>query len=259
MNILKDAQKYFLVSNGGEKHNGSYNSDINYSINGVITDEKHILYNTVSINHAEIPYSFYVVNVYNNLLSLSTGDIYIDRGNYNATSLLKFINSKLPINMVLSFNSTNGKYTFTYNQPFTIKTTSTINKIIGIEKNTQYNSINNIIECPYPVNLLGTKNLYIKSNLMLSNLNTSTNDYITLACIPVSVEPYSIILFNNFSNSAHIVKNRNLDNIEVLIYDDDNNLVNFNNIDWSITLEINKFILYLNNPTTINEYLNNIK
>lgn len=256
MNIIKDTKKYFLVPSGGKKNNSSYNSDIEFNINGVVQDEKYILYNTVSINHAEIPYSFYVVNVYNNLLSLSTGDIIIDRGNYNATSLMKFINSKLPINMILTFNSLSGKYTLTYNQPFYIKDTTTISKLLGLDK-IQYNSISNIIYFPYPANLLGTKNLYIKSNFMISNLNTSTQDYITLACIPVSVEPYSIIMFNNFSNSSHIIKNRNLDNIEIKIYDDDNNLVNFNNIDWSITLEINTFVEQDFNKTNLTTYLNN--
>ena len=256
MNIIKDTKKYFLVPSGGTKNNLSYNSDIVFNINGIIQDEKYILYNTISINHAEIPYSFYVVNVYNNLLSLSTGDIYIDKGNYNATSLMKIINSKLPTNMIMSFNSTNGKYTFTYNQPFNIKNTTTIYKLLGLE-NKLYNSISNIINCPYSANLLGTKNLYIKSNFIISNLNTSTQDYITLACIPVSVEPYSIILFNNFSNSSHIIKNRNLDNIEIKIYDDDNNLVNFNNIDWSITLEVNTFVSQDFNNTTLINYLNN--
>ena len=256
MNIIKDTKKYFLVPKGGIKNNSSYNSDILFNINGVIQDEKYILYNTVSIVHSEIPYSFYVVNVYNNLLSLSTGDIWIDKGNYNATSLLKYIHSKLPTNMIMTFNTTTGKYTLTYNQPFYIKNTTTIFRLLGLD-NIQYNSVSNIISFPYPANLLGTKNLYIKSNFMISNLNTLTNVFITLACIPVSVEPYSIILFNNFSNSSHIIKNKLLDNIEIKIYDDDNNLINFNNVDWSITLEVNTFIIQTHNPQTLINYLNN--
>lgn len=256
MSIIKDTKKLFFTPSGGSKLNGTYNSDIDFGVYGLIQDETYILYNTVSIVHAEIPYSFYVVNVYNNLLSLSTGDIYIDRGNYNATSLMKAINSKLPVNMTLTFNSSDGKFKLSYNQPFSIKNTSTINRILGLGKE-MYTSINNVIQFPYPANLLGTKNLYIKTNLFINNLNLSTNDYETLACIPVNVEPYSIIMFNNYSNSAHIIKNKTLDSINIRIYDDDNNLVNFNNVDWSITLEINSFLEQDFNKTNINNYLNN--
>lgn len=257
MDIVKTTKKYFLSPTGGKQKNGSYLSDIEFNLNGIITNEKYILYNTISINHAEIPYSFYIINVYNNLLSLSTGDIYIERGNYNVSSLMKYINSKLPTNMILSFNSTNGKFTLTYNQQFYINASSTINKILGLDK-TVYLSTNNVINFPYPANCLGTKNLYIKSNFILDNFNTTTKDYLTLACIPVSVEPYGIILFNNFTNASHIVKNIQLDNIEIKIYDDDDNLVNFNNIDWSITLELNTFMKQDYNNINLNNYLSNL-
>ena len=91
----------------------------------------------------------------------------------------------------------------------------------------------------------------------MSNLNLKTNDYETIACIPVNVEPFSIIMFNNYSNSSHLIKNKNMDNIEIRIYDDDDNLVNFNNVEWSLTLEITSYITQDFTNTTLNEYLNN--
>jgi hypothetical protein len=72
----------------------------------------------------------------------------------------------------------------------------------------------------------------------------------------VSVEPFSILLYNNYSNSKHIIKNKNLDNIEIKIYDDDNNLVDFNSIDWSITLEIESYISVNFDNTNLVQYLN---
>ena len=257
MSIIKDTKKYFLTPTGADKKNDTFNSQLNYNVNGVIQDEKYILYNTLSIVHAEIPYSFYVINLYNNILSLSTGDIVIDKGNYNASSLMKAINAKLPTHMVMTYNSFNGKFTITYNNSFSIKDTTTMSSILGLERNKEYHSIASKIDFPFPANLLGTKNLYIKTNFIISNLNLNTNDYETLACIPVNVEPFSIILFNNYSNSSHIIKNKTLDNIEIRIYDDDNNLVNFNNVDWSITIEINSFLSQDFNNSTLSNYLNN--
>ena len=86
--IIKDTKHYYLNSNGGDVKNNNLKSDIIFNIPNLIKDEKNILYNTVSIVHCEIPYSFYIINEYNNLLSLSTGNIYIDYGNYNANSFM---------------------------------------------------------------------------------------------------------------------------------------------------------------------------
>ncbi len=254
--IIKDTKHYYLNSNGGDVKNNNLKSDIIFNIPELIKDEKQILYNTVSIVHCEIPYSFYIINEYNNLLSLSTGDIYIPYGNYNANSLINYLKTQLPINMNIILNSSNGILTLTYNQSFQIYQTTTIYKILGLQ-NKNYLSISNQIIFDYPCNFLGPKNLYIKTNLILDNFNSTTKDYVTLSSIPVSVEPFNILLYNNYSNSKHIIKNKNLDNIEIKIYDDDNNLVDFNNTDWSLTLEIETYININFKNTNLISYLNN--
>lgn len=254
--IIQDTKHYYLNSNGGDIKNSYLKSDVIFNIPNIIKDDKNILYSTISIVHCEIPYSFYIINEYNNLLSLSTGNIYIDYGNYNVNSIISYLKTKLPTNMNISLNSSNGVLSLTYNQPFQIYDTTTIYKIFGLQ-NKNYTSINNAIIFDYPCNFLGTKNLYIKSNILLDNFNTTTKDYITLSNIPVSVEPFSIILYNNYSNSKHIIKNKNLDNIEIKIYDDNNNLIDMNSIDWSITIEIETNISTNFNNTNLIQYLTN--
>jgi hypothetical protein len=71
------------------------------------------------------------------------------------------------------------------------------------------------------------------------------------------VEPYGIILYNNYSNSSHIVRNKTLDNLIIQIYDDENNLVDFNNVDWNLTIEITSYIERNFDKTTLNSYLTN--
>ncbi len=132
--IIKDTKHYYLNSNGGDVKNSYLKSDIIFNIPNLIKDEKNILYNTVSIVHCEIPYSFYIINEYNNLLSLSTGEIYIDYGNYNANSLISYLKTKLPTNMNITLNSSTGVFTLTYNQPFQIYETTTVYQVLGLEK-----------------------------------------------------------------------------------------------------------------------------
>lgn len=258
MSIIKDTKQYYLNPASESIKNNNWYSDVIFNINGLLKDDPNILYNTISIVHSEIPYSFYVVNESNNILKLSTGNINVPYGNYNANSLMKYINTQLPTNMLLSFDTTTGKMKLTYNQWFSILSSSTIQKLLGLATNTTYTSTNNIIAFPYPMNVLGTKNLFIKSNVMLSNYNTLTKDYVTLACIPVNVEPYGIILYNNYSNSSHIIKNKVLDNLEIQIYDDNNNLVDFNNVEWNIAIEITSYIETSFDNTTLNKYMNNM-
>jgi hypothetical protein len=255
MNIIKDTKQYFLNPSAGTQKNGSFYSDVNFFINTLIKDDPNILYHTITIIHAEIPYSFYIINEYNNKLVLSTGTINIPYGNYNANSLLKYINSQVPTNMVMSFDSSTGKMKLTYNQFFSILSSSNVQEVLGLDYNKTYSSSNNVIQFPYPINVLGTKNLFIKSNVILQNYNSVTQDYVTLSSIPVSVEPYGIILYNNYSNSTFIVKNRILDNLEIQIYDDNNNLVDFNNVEWNITIEVTAYVSANFNNTNLSQYL----
>ena len=51
--------------------NGNLKSHINYIIPQLVTQGQNILYNTIKISHIEMPYSFYIINEYNNKLKIS--------------------------------------------------------------------------------------------------------------------------------------------------------------------------------------------
>jgi hypothetical protein len=256
MNI-NDSRQIQLNTNGATKNNLSFNSDVLFNIPNLIKKQNYILYNTIRIIHCEIPFSFYIINEYNNLLALSTGNISITYGNYNANSFITALSLLLPTNMTITLNSSNGKFTLSYNASFSILATSTINKIMGFSKNITYTSTSNNIILPYPANFLGTNNIYVKSpNLILENYNTSTKDYITMSNIPVNVPPFGIVQYLNQTGSKNIVKNIQMDNLEIQITDDDNNLIDFNNLEWSITIEIESIMQFNYNPKTLEDYFN---
>ena len=257
MNNVIDARQINLSPSGATKKNNlSFNSDLEFNIINLIKNQSYILYNKIKISHCEIPFSFYIINEYNNKLVLSTGIIYIPYGNYNANSFISTLSLLLPINMTITLNSSNGKFTLKYNTSFTILQTSNIYKIMGFKINTSYISTENEIILPFPANFLGTNNIYIKCpNLILDNYNTITKDYITLLSIPVNVPPFGIIQYLNSSNISNLVKNIQLDNLEIKITDDDNNLIDFNNLEWNITIEIESVIQLTQNTKTLKDYL----
>jgi len=160
-NLICDSHKIFLSPSGAiENTNGTMNSNLAFSIINPVVNNPNIVYATVRVTHAEIPYSFYIINSNNNLLSLSTGNITIPVGNYNANTLITQLNSQFPTGMTIIFSTSTGKFTIIYSTSFSISTTSTCGLLLGFTNGIQYDSSLNIINMPYPCNLLGTKNIY---------------------------------------------------------------------------------------------------
>lgn len=247
MNQYTEKQQLHLTSNGGVIKNSTLKSDVTFDLKGLFLNTQNVIYRTISVSNAVIPVSFYIVNEYNNKLNFNNATYNIPYGNYNGNTLLRQIQTTIS-NLIVLLDSATGKFTFQYNTSFTINgTLSTINKIIGIDKTT-YNSTSNSFTCPYPINTSGTKNIHVKtSNLLLNNFNYSAGDRLTLTTISKEAGLYEIIYYENKSDLKNIIKNPFLSTIEIQIYDDDNNLIDFNNIDWSITLQIettyNNFVL----------------
>lgn len=244
-NLICDTHKIYLSPSGAmEKQNSTMNSKLVYDITNPLTNNPNIVYATIRITHAEIPYSFYIINSNNNVLSLSTGNITIPVGNYNANTLITQLSSQFPTGMSLSFSNSTGKFTLSYTTSFSINSSSTCGKLLGFTSGTVYNSSSNAITMPYPCNLLGTKNLFIKlTNFLFDNINPATKDRITLGNIAVSVPCYNLIMYTNVSSNGSIIKNNAYpDKIYLEISDDDNNLIDFNNIEFNITVEIDYYI-----------------
>lgn len=259
-------RQFYLSSNSqnATKNNGSYNSNIKYFIPNFIKTTDNILYNTIKLSHAEIPYSFYIINDTNNYFRVNSTNIYIANGNYTGKTLIDEINRQL-INIDISFNMTlssvNGIITMNGNIPFSLDMTkSLIYKVLGLESGI-YNGLFNFfgyeLKFTYPLDLLGTRNIYIKiNNVVMDNLNLTSNDKSTLKSIPVNVSPFGIIRYNNIENTETFVKNNDLEYLELEITDDNNNNINFNGIDWTICIEIKSLTTATKNKSSIQEILN---
>ena len=267
MNTLQliDSKQFYLTSTSkiGIKMNSTLNSKINFEIPRFITKQSNILYHSIKLLHAEIPYSFYIINETNNVINLVIDAINhfftVPVGNYNAFTLLTVLNT-IDNKITFTLNNSTGKYHIDSNFIFSVLSSSTLTKIIGGFLNTTYYAIpiNNkyVLNFPFAVNLLGTKNIYIKCNLILENLQTKTNDSQTLKSIPVNVPPFGLILYNNNENIETLVKNSQIDNLNIEIVDDDDNLINMNNQDWTICIELKTTLQVSHNTQTIDEYLN---
>ncbi len=236
-----------LNSENATRLNGDFLSSVEFSFVGLLTDDPSIRSVSVSIQNAQFPYSFYNINVYNNILVASDGanppvTVTLTRGNYNANTLITEIETKLDavgIKMVITISKTTGLLTFTHNNSeFTFYSTSTCLKVLGFNPALNYTSVSRVIIAPYPLNLLGTLKMRIASlGLSVNSIDSSVGGSLNiLASIPINAGNFGLIMYENTNNITNQLNLRVLDGFDLEILDDDQNLINFNNAYWTITM-----------------------
>jgi hypothetical protein len=267
-----------LNSTDGTLLNGTYKSNMNFAFKGLLKDDVNIIRTYVTVLNAQIPVSFYVIDDTNNTLLIydvfTTINTYvtIPVGNYNSGTLITALNISLTnagILMTVSINPVNGVLTFTSTSPtdYIIEANlfgSTLATILGVgDTSVTVLALNGDV-LPYPLNLLGKSKLLINSRNLNNVAYTSfgLGFTTTIATVPVNVPPYSLIQYAcAVEQQKNVLINRVLDNIDIQILDTDNRFINFNNVNWSITLVIsiermdaNKFHIQ-----DFNSYLGNQK
>jgi hypothetical protein len=60
----------------------------------------------------------------------------------------------------------------------------------------------------------------------------------TLATIAVNSGSYGILLYENTTGYKPTLRNTTVNDFDLMLLDDDENLINFNNVDWNITLQL---------------------
>lgn len=229
-----------LNSKNSVKNNSTFLSDVYFPFSGLLKDEEDILERYISIQNAQIPFSFYNINVYNNILKIQISTtvytLTLTRGNYNATTLITEIQTQLTNNgitdITLSISPTTGLLTFTKTTGsfILISSGSTIYEVLGFVVGINYTSAVQQIIAPYPLNLLGTLRLRICSYELATN-----NIDFSLITIPIETGNFGLIQYTNITNIKATLNNLSLDGFDISIIDDDNNYINFNNINWTMT------------------------
>jgi hypothetical protein len=257
MNTITDSKQVNLCSSSANVKNGTMNSVMIFNLGGLLKKETYILYNVISVIHAQIPISYYLVNNYNNVLNLSIGSYTLTNGNYNASTFITMLLAKLPVGFTLTINSTSGIFTLSYSSNFTIYGSSTCYKLLGLIKSTSYTSTSNTLVMPYPCNFLGINRLKIKSMVLkTNNIDTNSGGHSDLlTTIPVSNASDGLIVYTNQMNLKNLFDNTNVDYIDITITDENDNIIDFNNIDVYITLQIDTIRESLQLETNLMELL----
>ena len=263
MNTILDKRIIALTSKSGTLLNSSLKSNVSFQFTNLFNKDPSVAYAEVGVVSAEIPVSFYTINENNNtfttnLIEGGVGDIIktniIPQGNYTATSLItQFLatlassysaNTTDPI-VSLTINRSNGKLTLGWVAPVAFNqivfSTSPFMTLLGYVGDTELDAINLTRIATYPLNLLGVNKIYISTNNLLTyNYDSGKQGFSNiLATLEVDAPPYSIILYKNQTNTYNILRNDDVNSFTIELKDDVGNFIDFNNIDWNITLSLN--------------------
>jgi hypothetical protein len=243
-------QESKLINLSSEYANQNYNStflsNLSFNTPGLVISNPLISKIEISVLHSEIPVSFYTINYSNSFFKykLGTGSILtkqIPVGNYNANTLITALKTLInDVNFTITINKITGVLIFFYNQTFTIYTDNTysIAKILGFNLNTSYVSAETplyTLTALYPLNLLGIKKINISSQTLITNNFTSgigTTSLIT--SISVDQPPFGLIVYQNTGSTKFTLSKTDIHKIDLQLFDEDFNYINFNNINWSI-------------------------
>jgi hypothetical protein len=262
--LIREKRIVSLNSNNATRYlNGEYLSDIVFDFQNILSPSDDISYVEVGVGNAEIPATFYNIDVTNNVLNYridATNFIMtVPPGNYNYNSLVTQMTTLLTANghtFTFSLNRNSNILTMTLTAGGTtwnrISLGSTIYYILGFDHDTIYNIVGNTITFPRLFNLLGQKKLKIySSNISVDSfdsVNTATNNL--LCTISVNQPGFNLIIYSNIDGLYSHMRNRYLSTVDIQIKDELGNLINFNGINWTMTLNI---ILYRRIDALINE------
>ena len=233
-----------LNSANATSYIGNSNANCVFNIQTLEIPQQHTIY--LSVRHANIPYSFYNIDTTNNQLIYNENGntinsvVNIVPGNYNANQLCSYFSTSMP-NFTCTYNSIVNKFTFTnalYN--FTFNPASTCLGMLGFSYNSMYlSSALKYIDSTHCANLQTKQCICIASNFQTGNINSTDVSTRNILCsIPIATPPYTNIIYKNDSNFRNNLYTNIISTIALKLVDQNNQLINLNGCDWSVTLQL---------------------
>jgi hypothetical protein len=252
--IIQDTKLLSLNSKYATKLNGTQNSSVMFDFVNIIDKSKDHLYMTMAVQSAEIPSSFYNVTTNNNVTRVDRDDIAaafditMPVGNYNAgTYLAKFkelYDAATPSSVTIALDAVTGIFNLQEALAnFTIKSVGSTSYVLwGGEVGTDYlfPTAGTAASFGFPANFLGITKIKMSSdNLAGTNVDSSQLKTTTLVdTISVTATPFGLTIFNSLGRET-LMKAKRIEEIDIQLRDQDNNLIDFNNTDWCVSIIIN--------------------
>jgi hypothetical protein len=203
----------------------------------------------IQVIDAVIPYSFYNVNVTNNILKYvmrlpdtSTTEVQtitLPYANYNITTLMAKLLQLMDSGFSITYNSSTNKLNITHNtNTFWFVSGTNCSELIGLNEIFPSTETNNWLS-DVSINLFTIRNIQVSSsNFIMNNICSATpNRASIITSIPITVNMGSIINYRNINNISSLIHEiTNINNLHIQLLDQDGDLLDLNGLHWSINL-----------------------
>jgi hypothetical protein len=257
--MIKTISKLFNIGSATGRMNGDFCSQIQIQLPDLTFHQDHIQNAYLSVIHCEVPNSFYIVNYTNNQIVLNGVTYVLNRGNYNVNNFITMLLSIIPSGYVMTYSSITTKFTIiNASSSFIINASSnnsTINNIMGLGSIDLNGVAGQPLTLPNVVNFIPTQRINFRSNYFkFGCYSTSDNSNDIFLPLQNSAGQNSIINYNNQTQNKFLIQDRNITTFVIRVTDDIGNNINFNGVNWLMTIQID--IDYLEQPK--NNSFNNI-
>ena len=202
----------------------------------------------ITMSSGEFPYSFYNVSsdVNNRGIIIDDGGIEFNfgNGNYSIYELRDVINASTALKFSATFDVRTMKLTLTNTD--TVSHTinwgqSTAAKMMGFDNNPDNDDVvaaGNSTTSDFVVNMCSVHSLMVRSNIATGNVQSTTHSNSTiLQKISIDQNGFAMIYLNQDDyRTTNITQQPQVDQIEIKITDQNNNLIQFNNVNYEMSL-----------------------
>ena len=224
-------------------------------------NEAHII-----ISSAEIPYSFYLVSpeVKNNTIIYNDGvekTYTLPSKNYDINELVSTLSTATDFPFTASFNRFTMKITLTNTSVGAVtinwsNINTTAEKLLGFSGDADdIVTVGGFTISDFVVNLCSVHSIFLKSNIATGNVqSTRAGNSSTLQKISVDVNGFNMIYLNQDDfRTTTITQSPVIDFIEFRVTDQNDNLIQFNNVNFELSFIINTYKMVIEDSTTNNE------
>lgn len=256
--MKRKTQIYNISSKNAE--NGSFKSQVRVQLPDLNFSSSSIRNVYLSVQHCEVPNSFYIINYTNNSLVLNGVSYELNKGNYNASTFITMLLSIIPTGYNITYSSITNKYTWTHTTTnFTINASNPlckINNVIGLGS-SDISSLGLTLELPFVVNFLPIQRVNFKSNFFnFKNYNQTDNSSDVFLSVQNNAPQQAIIYYSNNTNIKYLVEDKSITSFLISVTNDSNQVINFNNIDWFLTFQIDIEYIEYENSLNFNKIIN---
>lgn len=249
-------------SSSGELLNGDMKSDVLYDLKNYLMyeDDKTVEYITISVPSCVLVNSNYIINQYNNTLTINSTTYTFPVGNYIAKTFVDIFSS-IVSGYTLAINTITSRFTITKTAggSFTILGSSPISYVMGFSETiTATSSYTFSRVCNFLPN--ATYQLCVANGAMYNGLVLAVDgrvSYSNILCsIPNDSRLNTQIVYQNQNNEFRL-NSLSCDFLNIQIRDNNGNLVDFNGIATFFSLQINIYRRQLKIVGQFSDVLNN--